>query len=143
VNTVILGGGALGAILAAHLHRAGENVAVVARDPRASVLRRDGIRISGLSEFTAKVPVYTDPSAANDADLVIVALKTHQSPEVVRELRPKQAAVAFSVQNGIFKNEELAAVFGASNVLGAIALVSGEVMTDGSIRFTNNDPLSL
>jgi 2-dehydropantoate 2-reductase len=143
VNTVILGGGALGAILAAHLHRAGENVAVVARDPRASVLRRDGIRISGLSEFTAKVPVYTDPSAANDADLVIVALKTHQSPEVVRELRPKQAAVAFSVQNGIFKNEELAAVFGASNVLGAIALVSGEVMTDGSIRFTNNDPISL
>jgi 2-dehydropantoate 2-reductase len=141
VKTVILGGGALGAILAAHLHRAGEDVAVVARDPRASVLRRDGIRISGVSEFTAKVPVYTEPSAANDADLVIVALKTHQSPPVVRELRPKQGAVAFSVQNGVFKNEELAAVFGASNVPGAIALVSGEVMTDGSIRFTNNDPI--
>lgn len=140
---MILGGGALGAILAAHLHRAGEDVAVVAREPRASVLTKDGIRITGLAEFTAKVPVYTDACVANDADLVIVALKTHQSPAVVRELRPKQGAVAFSVQNGVFKNEELSSVFGANKVLGAIALVSGEVMTDGSIRFTNNDPIFL
>ena len=50
-------------------------------------------------------------------------------------------AVAFSVQNGVFKNKELAAVFGAEQVLGATALVSGEVLADGSTRFTNNDPL--
>jgi 2-dehydropantoate 2-reductase len=143
MRTVILGGGALGGILAAHLHRAGEDVAVIAREPRASVLARDGIRITGVAEFTAKVPVLTDTSVANDADLVIVALKTHQSPAVVRELRPKQGAVAFSVQNGVFKNEELSEVFGATNVLGAIALVSGEVVADGSTRFTNNDPIFL
>jgi 2-dehydropantoate 2-reductase len=143
MNTVIIGGGALGGILAAHLHRAGEHVALVAREPRASVLSKKGIRIAGLNNFTAKVPVYTDSSAANDADLVIIALKSHQSGAVVRELRPKRGAVALSVQNGVLKNEELASVFGASNVLGAIALVSGEVMTDGSIQFTNNDPILL
>ena len=86
---MILGGGALGAILAAHLHRAGEDVAVVAREPRASVLTRDGIRITGLTEFTAKVPVYTDPSVANDADQDRRAQDPPDSA-VVRELRPKQ-----------------------------------------------------
>ena len=60
MKTVILGGGALGTILAAHLHRAGYEVSVVAREPRASLLARDGIRITGLSELTAAVPVHTD-----------------------------------------------------------------------------------
>jgi 2-dehydropantoate 2-reductase len=141
MRTVILGGGALGSILAAHLHRAGHEVALVAREPRASLLAREGIRITGLLELTAKVPVHNNPAIANDADLVINALKTYQSSAVVRALRPKRGAVAFSVQNGVFKNEELAAVFGVEQVLGAIALVSGEVMADGSTRFTNNDPL--
>lgn len=143
MKTVILGAGSIGAILAAHLHQAGREVAVVARDPRASMLARDGIRITGLLEVTAQVPVYTDPAVANDADLVISALKTYQSPAVIRALRPKRGALALSVQNGIFKNKELAQVFGAEQVLGATALVSGEVLADGSTRFTNNDPLFL
>jgi 2-dehydropantoate 2-reductase len=141
MKTVILGAGALGTILAAHMHRAGCEVSVVAREPRASALKRDGIHITGLSELTAAVPVHTDASVANEADLVINALKTYQSPAVIGALRPKAGAVAFSVQNGVFKNKELAKVFGAQHVLGATAVVSGEVLPDGGTRFTANDHL--
>lgn len=141
MKTAILGAGALGTIFAAHLADAGEDVVVVTREPRASLLARDGLRVTGLAEKTARVPVFSDPAAANDADLVISALKTYQSPPVIAGLRPRPGALALSVQNGVYKNDELAAVFGAGNVLGATALISGEVLADGAARFTVNERL--
>lgn len=141
MKTAILGAGALGTIFAAHLADAGEDVVVVTREPRASLLARDGLRVTGLVEKAARVPVFSDPAAANDADLVISALKTYQSPAVIAGLRPRPGALALSVQNGVYKNDELAAVFGAAHVLGATALISGEVLADGAARFTVNERL--
>ncbi len=45
---LIVGGGALGSILAAHLSQAGEDVTVLARGARATLLRDAGIRLTGL-----------------------------------------------------------------------------------------------
>lgn len=143
MRVAILGAGALGTIFAAHLADAGEDVVVIAREPRASLLARDGLRVTGLVDKTARVPVFTDPAAANDADLVINALKTYQSPAVIAALRPRPGALALSVQNGVYKNDELAAVFGPEAVLGATALISGEVLADGAARFTVNERLQV
>lgn len=141
MKTVVLGGGALGSIIAAHLHRAGADVVMVAREPRATLLERDGVRITGLSEFTARVPIVRESHAAGMADLYVNALKTFQSPDVVRDLRVREGAMALSVQNGVYKNTELAAAFGEEGVLGAAAMISGEVVSDGSVRFTMNESL--
>ncbi|MDB5860659.1 MAG: 2-dehydropantoate 2-reductase [Ramlibacter sp.] len=141
MKTVILGAGALGTIFAAHLAEAGHEVAVVAREPRASLLRRDGLRVRGLRELTVQVPVHTDASVADDAELVINALKTQQNPDVLPAIRPRKGAVAFSLQNGVYKDAELEAVFGREGVLGASAMISGEVDADGAARFTLNEML--
>lgn len=143
MKTVILGGGALGSIIGAHLHRAGGDVVIVAREPRASLLARDGVRITGLSEFVAQVPVVRDVSEAVDGDLYINALKTFQSPGVMQGLRARKGAVGLSVQNGVYKNTELAAALGSEGVLGASAMISGEVVADGSVRFTMNESLQI
>jgi len=143
MKTVILGGGALGSIIGAHLHRAGNEVVIVAREPRASLLEREGVRITGLQEFVARVPVVRDPAQAGEADLYINALKTFQSADVLPRLRARPGAMAFSVQNGVYKNTELAAVLGAEAVLGAMAMISGEVLPDGAVRFTMNDSLQV
>lgn len=143
MKTVILGGGALGSIIAAHLCNAGHQVSVVAREPRASLLAREGIRITGLVDTVARVPVITDVSSVREADLVINALKTYQSAAVLKAMRLDSRPVAFSVQNGVYKNTELAAVFGQEQVLGATAMISGEVLPDGATRFTTNESLSI
>jgi 2-dehydropantoate 2-reductase len=58
----------------------------------------------------------------------------------VRNLKPQMAC---SVQNGVVKNEHLAAVFGWEHTLGCIANFSGEVKDDGSVHFTRNEGLYL
>ena len=50
---------------------------------------------------------------------------------------------AFSVQNGVLKNELLARVFGYSRVLGAMADFSGELLANGEVKFTRNVCLHL
>ncbi|EQD46926.1 secreted protein containing Ketopantoate reductase ApbA/PanE, partial [mine drainage metagenome] len=70
---VILGPGALGSIISAHLARAGHSVVVLARGARARNIEQQGLRIKGLAEITRSVRVLTDPSALRAADYLIVA----------------------------------------------------------------------
>lgn len=135
---VILGPGALGSILAAHLAHAGHSVIVLARGTRARYIEREGLRIQGLSELQVPVSVLTDPMQLEAADCLIVATKTPGTQAAVEALRHVAVGSAFSVQNGVLKNELLAAVFGAERVLGALANTSGELLASGEVLFTRN-----
>ena len=50
VEFAILGAGAIGSIIGAHLVRAGHSVVMLVRERRAEQLRRDGLVIRGLVE---------------------------------------------------------------------------------------------
>src|SRR6476646_9347367 len=71
----VLGAGAMGSILAAHLARAGHSVALIARGRRAAQVRSEGLRIAGLTEFSAPVQVIEDPAQLREAHVLIVATK--------------------------------------------------------------------
>jgi 2-dehydropantoate 2-reductase len=139
----ILGPGALGTILAAHLRRAGHRVIVLARGERARVLERDGARVTGLSDIAVPVTVLTDPARLEAADCLIVATKTPGTAAALERLRHVRVGVAFSVQNGLVKNELLAETFGAARALGALANTSGELLASGEALFTRNVNLLL
>src|SRR6266851_5331069 len=57
MKIVILGAGALGTVLGAHLARAGENVTLLARGNRASYLQEHGATLTGLVDFAVPVRV--------------------------------------------------------------------------------------
>ena len=57
----ILGAGALGTILGAHLSRAGHEVAMIVRGERARSLQRQGLVLNGLSDIKARPTVIDDP----------------------------------------------------------------------------------
>ena len=138
MRTVIQGAGVLGSIFAAHLGRAGEDVVLLARGERAKWVRDNGIVLSGLVETTVPVTVETDPGALSSADLLVVTVKTYDTDSALAPLASMDVGAVLSVQNGVLKNEQLANVFGAEPVLGSIAAVSGEVMPDGTVMFTQN-----
>ena len=140
---VILGPGALGSILGAHLAHAGHRVIVLARGERARHIEREGLRITGLSELTVPVTVLTDPARLEAAECLIVATKTPGTQAALASLRHVTVDAAFSVQNGVLKNELLSAVFGAERVFGALANTSGELRADGEVLFTRNVNLLL
>lgn len=135
---VIVGAGAIGSILAAHLARSGSAVTVLARGRRAQQLQADGLRIKGLSEISTPIRVVTDPAQLRSADTLIVATKTPGSEELVQQLRHVQVDAAFSIQNGVLKDELLERTFGASHALGALADTSGELLASGEVLFTRN-----
>ena len=72
----ILGAGAMGSIVGAHLARAGHKVAMLARGRRAAHLAAHGITLRGLAEFTTAVTTLTDPAQLRSAATLIVATKT-------------------------------------------------------------------
>ncbi|MBV8497121.1 MAG: NAD(P)-binding domain-containing protein, partial [Gammaproteobacteria bacterium] len=115
----ILGAGAMGSIVGAHLARAGHSVAMLARGARAEYLAQHGLTIRGLAEFTTPVRTLSDPRELASAATLIVATKTPGTAAAVEALRQARFDVTLSIQNGPLKNEILAGVFGRDRVLGA------------------------
>lgn len=139
MKIAILGAGALGSILAAHLARAGEDVALIARGERAKFLRERGVRLTGLKDFTQSVPIVTDPLEIKNAGVLIVTVKTYDTETALSGIRHMNAQSVLSIQNGLYKNEQLIRCFGEKRTLGATAVFSGEVLPDGAVRYTVND----
>ena len=138
MKIVILGAGALGTVLGAHLARAGEDVTLLARGQRAAYLQEHGATITGLVDFTVPVPVVTDPSQVHDADALIVTVKTYDMDAALASVKHIDAVSVLSIQNGVLKNEQLAQTFGWEKVLGATAMFTAEVLPTGTVRFTGN-----
>jgi 2-dehydropantoate 2-reductase len=139
----ILGAGALGTILGAHLSRAGHEVVMIARGERARTLQRQGLVLNGLSDIKARPVVIDDPRKLLDTGTLIIATKAIDSAPSLDTLRHVRVDTALSVQNGVLKNELLAQVFGFSRVLGAMADFSGELLANGEVKFTRNVCLHL
>jgi len=139
----VLGAGVLGSVIAAHLARASHEVLLLARGGRAQQVDAEGLRIRGLAEFDQRVPVLADPSAFRGAQYLIVTTKTYSMEAALAPLRQARIGAALSFQNGLMKNEQLAAAFGADHVLGAIANTSGEVLPGGEVLFTRNEQLCI
>ena len=91
VKFAILGAGALGTILGAHLSRAGHEVAMIVRGDRARVLQRQGLVLNGLSDIKSRPTVIDDPKKLRETGTLIIATKaidSAQSLETLRHLRP-------------------------------------------------------
>jgi 2-dehydropantoate 2-reductase len=139
----ILGAGAIGSILGAHLARAGHSVAMLARGRRAQQVHSEGLRVSGLARFAAPVEVIDNPALLRETQVLIVATKAIGTAESLTPLTDARIGYAFSVQNGVLKNELLEAAFGADHVLGALANMSGELLPSGEVLFTRNVSLQI
>jgi len=89
----ILGAGAMGSIIGAHLARAGHTVVMLARGERARLIAERGLTIRGLAEFETSVHTVSDPTALRSAHTLIVATKTPGTAQALATLRHAEFAV--------------------------------------------------
>jgi 2-dehydropantoate 2-reductase len=136
VHTIVLGAGALGSVISAYLTRAGEDVTLLARGPRATLLQAHGVAVTGVEDFTAPVTVTTRPHDLRKADVLIVTVKTYDTEPVLASINHLDVGSVFSLQNGVLKNEQLAHYFGWEKTLGASPLFSAQVTPAGPVHFT-------
>src|SRR5215831_12084631 len=135
MKIVILGAGALGTVLGAHFARAGEDVTLIARGQRAAYLQEHGATITGLVDFTVPITVATDPQQVQEAEVLIVTVKTYDMESALQSIKHMQVESVLSLQNGVLKDEQLAETFGWEKVLGATVMFGGEVLPTGTVRF--------
>ena len=140
---VIVGAGALGSILGAHLSRADHDVTLVARGQRAEHVRTNGLVVTGLVNIATRCTVSTDEARLLPTDTLILATKAIDTTRTLAALRQLELSCAFSVQNGVVKDRLLAEAFGRARVLGCVADFSGELLPDGTVKFTRNVCLHL
>jgi 2-dehydropantoate 2-reductase len=123
-SIAVLGPGGVGGLIAAALARAGNEVIVVAREPTAELIARDGISVQSvrLGEFTGR-PAAT-PTLNHDVDVLIVATKAIGLPAALDRVQAEPALVV-PLLNGLDHMWALRDRFGTAHVAaGAIRIES-------------------
>jgi 2-dehydropantoate 2-reductase len=133
----VIGCGAVGSLFAAHLAKAGE-VDVWAYDvskEHTDAIRKNGLRLSGAADFTAKLNATSDPKELPKCDYGIVATKaihTKSAIEQVAHIFGENSAVC-SVQNGV-GNEEIIAER-VKFVIRGTTFPAGHLVSPGHVGF--------
>ena len=143
MRIAIYGAGGLGGYYGARLACAGNDVAFIARGAHLQAIRERGLQVySPLGDAHLPAPTATDdPAEVGPVDLVVVAVKTWQIPDVAAAMGPLlgEHTMVLPFLNGVEASDELAAVVGSDRVLGGLSKVFSKIESPGVIHhFTSN-----
>jgi 2-dehydropantoate 2-reductase len=136
-KVAVLGAGALGAAYASRFFDVSQvSTVLVARDPRYERLKAEGLVVNGKHYA---IPVIHPDEAASHADLIIVALKSHNLPQAIDDLKNVVGAetTIISVMNGLDSEEYLGSVYGADKVLYSVAVGIDAVREGNFVTYSN------
>ncbi len=136
MKLTIIGAGAIGGTIGAHMFRAGHEVTLCDVDADyVAAIQRDGLRIEGpVEQFTARVPAITPNDLPDTIEHAIVAVKSLHSAAAAELLRERLSPDGWvlTVQNGLTADAMIAAV-GADRVLSSFVNFGADVTAPGVI----------
>ena len=138
LRIAVMGAGAVGCYFGALLARAGHAVTLIGRQAHIEAIRAHGLRLqtAALNEY---VPMAADtaPAAVRGADVVLFCVKSTDTEDAARQIRPHLApgALVLTLQNGVDNDERVRAVLGdAHAVAAAVVYVATEMAGPGHVR---------
>lgn len=159
MTVAIVGAGAIGGLIGAHLSRSGQDTILIARGPHLAAMRSRGLRIRGRNEdFIAQVRSTDDVSAMHEADTVFITLKAHSLPPVAPAIGGalKRNASVVAAINGIpwwyFRDRHLQSVdpggviarsIPYESVVGCVVYPAATLVEPGVIEHEEGDRFSL
>lgn len=136
MKLTIIGAGAIGGTLGAHLFRAGHDVTLCdADEEHVAAIHIHGLAIEGPVEaFTAKIPAITPAELPDSIEHAIVAVKSLHSAAAAELLRDRLTPNGYvlTVQNGLTAEAMINAV-GAARVLSSFVNFGADVVGPGRI----------
>ncbi|MGH7585213.1 MAG: ketopantoate reductase family protein [Gemmatimonadales bacterium] len=164
----VVGAGAMGGLIGARLALAGEEVTLIDLEPVLSAIERNGLRLvetDATERITRAVRLARSGTEAGEQDLVLLAVKAHQLPDVAAELPAFAGAhtVFVTLQNGLpwwyfqrhggeWDGRRIACLdpdgvlernIRPDQVLGCVAYPAAEVISPGVIRHVEGDRFPL
>jgi 2-dehydropantoate 2-reductase len=162
----IYGAGAIGGLMGARLAKAGAEVSLIARGPHLAAMRERGLTLRSAEEtFTVEVNATDDPATLGPQDYVVITLKAHQVPGVVKPMQPllgPDTAVVMGVNGvpwwyfyglgGEYEGRRLHSVdpgdvqwdgIGPQRVISCVVYPAAEVPEPGVIELVEGDRFTL
>jgi len=142
MNILILGAGAMGTMLGAHLIRAFEEVTFLDQKVVEEKLAKEGVtlRVKDKVHHIEHVKTISSKELSNSSacfDLVIVAVKAYSIADVCTLIKRENFKNLLIIQNGVGSEEILAGRFGPQGIIsGAITLPVARA-ADGAVEMTN------
>jgi 2-dehydropantoate 2-reductase len=139
----VIGAGAVGSALGALLHRAGQNVVLIARLEHTAAIRQHGLRVDGdTGDFIA--PVEATETLNFRPDLALLTVKTQ---DVVAAVKANQAFLndvpVVTFQNGIRSDELVASILPREQILSAVVVMHVTYLLPGKVTVVYRGELIL
>jgi 2-dehydropantoate 2-reductase len=120
MRIVVYGVGAIGGVLAVALSRAGQEVIGIARGRQLEAIRKNGLVMrTPDGDRRADLATVSDPTEIQfrDDDIVILAMKTQDTPAAVERLRVAGISTQsiFCAQNGVANDDMALRLFPTSS----------------------------
>jgi 2-dehydropantoate 2-reductase len=140
VRICVIGAGAIGSLLAAHLATVADVLVLTRRPEHAQELNNRGLRVSGRHDFSARVRAVADPIELPDFDLGIIATKATGLQAAAESLAGRHAgATIVTVQNGLGA-EEVVRRHGEWHLISAVTFMSGTKHSDTHVEYVLDTP---
>jgi 2-dehydropantoate 2-reductase len=131
----IVGAGVIGSLFAGHLARVCEVSVLTRRREHADALNADGLRVSGKTEYQARVRATADPAELPAFDVAIVATKAAGLEAAAEGLAGRfPDATVVTVLNGIGA-EEVVREHGAWPIVSGVTFMSGTKHSDTHVEY--------
>src|SRR5258707_12088367 len=134
---VIVGAGAIGAIVGVALIEAGHDVRFIESNrDHVEAVRAHGLRLTGHRQARVEAPIATPEESDWPLRQVLLAVKSRHTVEALRPLAARLAPDGFvvSLQNGL-EEYRIADLVGASRTVGAFLTFGGHYKAPGEIMF--------
>jgi 2-dehydropantoate 2-reductase len=135
---IVVGAGAIGGTIGAHMVRAGHAVTFVDRDAdHVRAIADRGLTIRGFREtFSVRAPACTPDRLEGPVEAILLAVKAQHTEEALAPLAPKLAPNGFvvSLQNGLCETV-IARLVGEERTVGAFVNFGADYLEPGRIHF--------
>ena len=159
MKVAIVGAGAIGGLIGAHLAHAGQEVILIARGANLRAIQSDGLTVKrGGEAICVRPPATDDVAAVSEADVVFIAVKAHAIPAIAPAIGGaiKRDAIVIGTMNGIpwwyFRDRHLESVdpdgviaksIPYEQVLGSVVYPAASLVSPGVVDHEDGDRVSI
>ncbi len=144
MRIAVIGPGAVGGYFGGRLAQSGEEVYFLAHGRTLAAMREHGLRVdSTKGDFTLpQVRVAGQGSEIGPVDLVLVAVKAWQVPELAPTVRPLLGpeTIVLPLENGVEATDQLSEFAGSERVLVGLCGLMSTVVEPGYIKHFGLEP---
>ncbi len=144
MRIAVYGTGGVGGYFGGQLALAGEQVFFIARGEHLQAIREKGLHVASTKGDFHILNALADekPSEIGVVDIVLVAVKAWQVPEIAPELQPLLGPDTFVVplENGVESADQLVSVIGKERVVGGLCKIISYIEAPGKIKHAGAEP---